>query len=340
MDSPSAISSPASASGPMPFVWPNGLTPEECGRGLALASLSPWLANLLGCSTSGTYGPTGSGSSSSAALQSFLASRLRQRLDTAGSTLFTLTWKESTTPSGLQVCRLRASARRTSDSDSGSWPTTTVADSRSSGSLGYGGQNFMTLTDAARQASWPTPMAGTPAQNGNNAAGNTDYSRRVTDLAGWATTTRDHKGAMNPGNELTHNARPLNEQARLAAPWATPNATDCESAGGPQQTSLTNQATGRYASWATPQVHDSSGPKTPEQVEKIRARCKAEGKGSPGFSNLNEQASGTHRTGSPAETASPGQLNPAHSRWLMGLPPEWDACAPTATRSSPRLRRK
>lgn len=31
-------------------------------------------------------------------------------------------------------------------------------------------------------AGWPTPMAGTPAQNGNNAAGNTDSSRKTVEL--------------------------------------------------------------------------------------------------------------------------------------------------------------
>lgn len=50
-------------------------------------------------------------------------------------------------------------------------------------------------------------------------------------------------------------------------------------------------------------------------------------------------ASGEMRTGSSAETTLGGPLNPAHSRWLMGFPPAWDACAATETRSSRRSRR-
>lgn len=104
------------------------------------------------------------------------------------------------------------------------WPTTTRQDAASSGSAAYstasGRHSGTTLTDAARMASWPTCKSTDGDKGGGWSKNGQDLVTTALLASPWATPqARDHKGANNPGNELTHNARPLNEQVRLAA-WA------------------------------------------------------------------------------------------------------------------------
>lgn len=117
--------------------------------------------------------------------------------------------------------------------------------------------------------------------------------------------------------------------AKLAA-WPTPQVHDDKLRGNTEADhhhrphDLSNMA-----SWATPQSRDEKG------VD--QKMCKGEANNSLPNQVASFVASGETPNGSPAATGSSGQLNPAHSRWLMGLLPAWDACAVTVTRS---VRRK
>lgn len=182
---PSAIFSQALADGHTLADWLVGTTKDLFGQAPAPASLSPRQAQEMGLLTSGTYGRTGSTSSKSAALQSFLVSRLQANLQSRGSTLYQLTWKPWVMPSGRSLSRLRASALRTSETERTGWPTPAGRD-YSGGRIRNGKWSTDTLDVTAQLAGWPTPTA-------------TDAKRGAKDPRPWDT------------------GRPLNQIAALAS---------------------------------------------------------------------------------------------------------------------------
>lgn len=251
-DTHNATFSQALASGLMPCETRAGWTPKKSGQVAAHASLSPAQAKEAGLLTSGTCGPTSTGSLNSAALQQSLESRLRAKLSSRGSTLYKLTWKSWVTPSGVSRSRLRGAARRCSETERSGWPTPATRDHKGGyqgGRIRNGKISTDTLDVAAQLSTWPTPTCQSP-----------------NSLRGKGQDPEKRKAGGHSVN-LTDAVRYLehNQPARLTA-------------------------------------------------------------------------SGVMLTGSSAEMESGGQLNPAHSRWLMGLPPEWCDCAPTATRSTRKQR--
>lgn len=271
---PSVISSPASASGPMLYVGPDGRITDPSGQPVAPANLSARQAKALGLMMSGTCGHHSTGSSTSLTLELLLVGRLQAKLLNLGSTLYKLTWKPWVMPSGLLRFRLRGSVRRTSETERTGWVTPTSRDHKDTPGMVAqrdGKERVDQLPRQAYLAGWPTATA-------------QDASRGAKDARPWDT------------------GKPLNQIASLSG-WPTPTAQSPNSLRGKGQDPIKRKAQGHAVN-----LTDAVNYLPPDQPARLTA-------------------TGEMLTGSYAGMESGGQLSPAHSRWLMGLPKDWDDCA-------------
>lgn len=285
----------------------------------------------------GIYGRRFVASSMSAHLQLALESNLLARVDVNGSPEYAITSKRWGMPRRPSILALRASARRISDSAFTGWPTPNAEDAKA-GQSQVEGRTQSSLPRTACLAGWPTPMAGTPAQNGNSAAGNNDSSRLTVALTGWPTP----QVCQGPNNGTNRGKDHGGERPRMTPQnipdlcgWPTPTNSTGASDTATRQGGKDLQTVAQTAGWPTP----TSSMVTEQDLAQAMTAGNGKDRAAYKDSHIIPDTTGSTSTPSGAQTEKRGVLNPEFSRWLMGFPAAWGLSGVTAMRSclrSPR----
>jgi hypothetical protein len=226
-NTPNAIFSPESEAGAMLSDSQDGQMKHQSGPAPVPVSRFRALEKDKDTPMKDTFGPLFTASSPSADLQYALASKLRALMDVNGSPEFELTWKTWDMPSGLPICALRASERRTEDNAYSGWPTCAARDWKS-GKSNQHGKNARPLNEVVSLVSWPTPntMSGGQTSRG----GDRKDEKLMGGLVGWTTPCQTDAKC---GSQYTENmtGKDLAKDATLAGPNQQPSSAGTENSG-------------------------------------------------------------------------------------------------------------